>query len=123
MRHGKQVLKGLSCLVLADGVEKPLTPYVSKSQGIAPRKTSHGPRSTAYSALRPWMLGAVVATDRFDAVVVSHGASDPDGLQLARTLHEFMPRRPMLFATTSMIDVSADAVAKAGIAEILCDRS
>jgi len=34
--------------------------------------------------------------------------------------HEFMPRRPMLFGTTSMIDVSADAVAEAGIAEILC---
>jgi DNA-binding NarL/FixJ family response regulator len=61
-----------------------------------------------------------VSPDRFDAVVISHAASEPDGLHLARALHEFMPRRSMLFATTSMIDVSADAVAEAGIAEILC---
>ena len=32
--------------------------------------------------------------DRFDAIVISHGASDPDGLHLARALHEFMPRCP-----------------------------
>jgi CheY-like chemotaxis protein len=48
-----------------------------------------------------------------------HGTSDPDGLHLARALHELMPLRPMLFATTSMIDLSADAVAEAGITEIL----
>jgi hypothetical protein len=30
-----------------------------------------------------------------------------------------MPRRPMLFATTSMIDASPDALAEAGIAEVL----
>jgi hypothetical protein len=61
MRHGKQVLKGLSCLVLADGVEKPLTPYVSKSQGIAPRKTSHCPRLRREAPLCPRMLDAVAA--------------------------------------------------------------
>jgi CheY-like chemotaxis protein len=60
------------------------------------------------------------APDRFDAIVISHGASDPDGLHLARALHEFMPRRPMLFATASTIDVSLDALAEAGIAEVLC---
>ena len=38
---------------------------------------------------------------------------------LARALHEFMPRRPMLFATTPTTDVSADALAEAGIAEVL----
>jgi signal transduction histidine kinase len=59
------------------------------------------------------------APDRFDAIVISHGASDPDGLHLARALHEFMPRRPMLFATTPTTDVSADALAEAGIAEVL----
>jgi signal transduction histidine kinase/CheY-like chemotaxis protein len=60
-----------------------------------------------------------VSPNRFDAALVSHGTSDPDGLHWARALHEFMPRRPMLFATTSAIDVSADALAEAGIAEVL----
>jgi hypothetical protein len=40
-----------------------------------------------------------------------------------RALHEFMPRRPMLFATTSTIDVSLDALAEAGIAEACADSS
>jgi hypothetical protein len=35
-----------------------------------------------------------VSPGRFDAAVVSQGASEPDGLHLARALHEFMPRRP-----------------------------
>jgi DNA-binding response OmpR family regulator len=60
-----------------------------------------------------------VSPGRFDAALVSHGTSDSDGLHWARALHEFMPRRPMLFATTSTIDVSADALAEAGIAEVL----
>jgi CheY-like chemotaxis protein len=55
------------------------------------------------------------APDRFDAIVICHGAS----VHLARALHEFMPRRPMLFATTSTIDISLDALAEAGIAEVL----
>ena len=60
-----------------------------------------------------------VSPGRFDAAVVSQGASEPDGLHLARALHEFMARQPMLFATTPTTDVSADALAEAGIAEVL----
>jgi CheY-like chemotaxis protein len=51
--------------------------------------------------------------------VVSHGASDADGLNLTRALHEFMPGRPILLATVPTIDVSTDALAEAGIAEVL----
>ena len=36
-----------------------------------------------------------------------------------RALHEFMPRQPMLFATALTTDVSADALAEAGVAEVL----
>jgi CheY-like chemotaxis protein len=57
---------------------------------------------------------------RFDAVVVSDGASDLDGLHLARALHEFIPRQPILFATTPTVDVNPDALAEAGISEVLC---
>jgi CheY-like chemotaxis protein len=60
-----------------------------------------------------------VSPDRFDAAVVSHGASDADGLNLTRALHEFMPGRPILLATVLTIDVSTDALAEAGIAEVL----
>ena len=57
--------------------------------------------------------------DRFDAAVISDEVSEPDGLQLARALHEFMPGRPILFATQPTTDVSPDALAKAGITEVL----
>jgi signal transduction histidine kinase len=60
-----------------------------------------------------------VSPDRFDAAVISDEASEPDGLQLARALHEFMPGRPILFATQPATDVSPDALAEAGIAEVL----
>jgi len=59
------------------------------------------------------------APTRFDAVVVSQAASLPDGLGLARALHEFVTRPPILLATASTIDVSVDAMAEAGITEIL----
>jgi CheY-like chemotaxis protein len=60
-----------------------------------------------------------VSPGRFDAVLVSHGASGSDGLHLAHILHEIMPQLPMLFATTSIIDVGAGALAESGIAEVL----
>jgi signal transduction histidine kinase len=60
-----------------------------------------------------------VSPDRFDAAVVSHGASEADGLNLTRALHEFMRGRPILFATQPTIEVSTDALAEAGIAEVL----
>jgi CheY-like chemotaxis protein len=60
-----------------------------------------------------------VSPDRFDAAVISDEASEPDGLRLARALHELMPGRPILFATQPATDVSPDALAEAGIAEVL----
>jgi signal transduction histidine kinase len=60
-----------------------------------------------------------VSPARFDAAVISDEASEPDGLQLARALHEFMPGRPILFATQPTTDVSPDALAEAGITEVL----
>ncbi|HXW70311.1 MAG TPA: two-component system VirA-like sensor kinase [Methylocella sp.] len=60
-----------------------------------------------------------VSPARFDAAVISDEVSEPDGLQLARALHEFMPGRPILFAARPTTDVSPDALAEAGIAEVL----
>jgi signal transduction histidine kinase len=60
-----------------------------------------------------------ISPNRFEAAVVSHGAPGPNGLDLARVLHEFLPRRPILFATAPTIDVNPDAMAEAGIAEVL----
>ena len=57
--------------------------------------------------------------DRFDIIVVSHAAETPDGIDLARTLHEAAPRQPLLLATASAIDVQVDALAEAGISEVL----
>jgi signal transduction histidine kinase len=59
------------------------------------------------------------APDRFDIIVVSSAAQTPAGLDLARTLHRIAPRRPMLLATASTIDVAVDALAEAGISELL----
>lgn len=60
-----------------------------------------------------------ISSNRFEAAVVSHGESGPNGLHLARALHELMPQRPILFATMPAIDVNPDAIAEAGIAEVL----
>jgi signal transduction histidine kinase len=59
------------------------------------------------------------APDRFDVIVVSHTASTPDGLYVARALHKFKSRQPILLATTSTIDLSVDTLAEAEIAEVV----
>jgi signal transduction histidine kinase len=59
------------------------------------------------------------APERFDIILVSHASQTPVGLDLTRALHEVAPRRPILLATSSTIDVGVDALAEAGISEIL----
>jgi signal transduction histidine kinase len=59
------------------------------------------------------------APDRFDVILVSHASQTPVGLDLARLLHELAPRQPMLLATASTIDIGADALAEAGISDVL----
>jgi CheY-like chemotaxis protein len=56
---------------------------------------------------------------RFDAAVVGHMAPAPGALDVARALREFMSRKPILLATTSTMDVNAEALSEAGIAEVL----
>ena len=59
------------------------------------------------------------APDRFDIILVSHASQSQGGLDLARALHEIAPRQPLLLATASTIDGSVDALAEAGISEVL----
>jgi CheY-like chemotaxis protein len=59
------------------------------------------------------------APDRFDIVLISHASQNQSGFDLARALREISPRQPLLLATASTTDVSVDALAKAGIAEVL----
>jgi CheY-like chemotaxis protein len=59
------------------------------------------------------------APDRFDVILVSHASQTPAGLELARSLHELAPRQPMLLAIASTIDVSVEALADAGISDVL----
>jgi hypothetical protein len=59
-----------------------------------------------------------ISSNRFEAAVVSHGETGPNGLHLACALHEPL-QRPILFATAPAIDVNPDAMAEAGIAEVL----
>jgi len=57
--------------------------------------------------------------DRFDVLLVSHASQNNEGLDLAHTLHEIAPRQPLLLATASTVDISIDALAEAGISEVL----
>lgn len=57
--------------------------------------------------------------DRFDVILVSYGSQAQGGLDLARTLNEIAPLKPVLLAAASSIDVSVDALAEAGISEVL----
>jgi signal transduction histidine kinase/ActR/RegA family two-component response regulator len=59
------------------------------------------------------------APDRFDIVLVSHVSQSQGGLDLARALHDCAPRQPLLLATASAIDGSVEALAEAGISEVL----
>jgi len=57
--------------------------------------------------------------DRFDIILVSNASQALVGLDLTRALHEVVPGQPILLATASTIDVGVDALAEAGISEIL----
>jgi signal transduction histidine kinase/ActR/RegA family two-component response regulator len=57
--------------------------------------------------------------DRFDVVLVSCGSQTQVGLDLARALHEIAPLKPVLLAAASSIDVNVNALAEAGISEVL----
>jgi len=59
------------------------------------------------------------APDRFDAVVVGKASPARNGFDLARALHKILAKRPILLATASTTDVDVDALASAGISEIL----
>jgi nitrogen-specific signal transduction histidine kinase len=56
---------------------------------------------------------------RFDIILVSHGPQTQGALDLARALHEMVPLRPILLAAPSTIEVSVNALAEAGISEVL----
>jgi signal transduction histidine kinase/ActR/RegA family two-component response regulator len=57
--------------------------------------------------------------DRFDIILVSYGSQAENGLDLARVLHEITPLKPVLLAAASSIDVDVNALAEAGISEVL----
>ena len=57
--------------------------------------------------------------NRFDIILVSHASQTSVGLDLARALHKVAPRQPILFATSSTIDVGVEALADAGISDVL----
>jgi len=56
---------------------------------------------------------------RFDVILVTHGSQNHGGLDLARAFHEIAPKQPVLLAAASSTDVSVDALAEAGISEVL----
>ncbi len=55
---------------------------------------------------------------RFDAILISQ-ASVQAALDLARVLHALTPRKPILLATRSAVDVGPDALVRAGIADLV----
>jgi signal transduction histidine kinase len=57
--------------------------------------------------------------DRFDIILISYGARAQDGLDLARAFHEVAPLKPVLLAAASSLDVNINALADAGISEVL----
>jgi DNA-binding NtrC family response regulator len=59
------------------------------------------------------------APDRFDIILVSYETQSQGGLDLAHALHEIAPQQSVMLATASTIDVSVDALAEAGISELL----
>lgn len=56
---------------------------------------------------------------RFDVILVSYGSRVQDGLDLARALHEVTPLKPVLLAAASSVEVNVNALAEAGISEVV----
>ncbi len=59
------------------------------------------------------------APGRFDVMLISHAPPALDGLDLARVLHGISPGCPVLLAIVSTYEISIDALAQAGIVEVL----
>jgi signal transduction histidine kinase len=57
--------------------------------------------------------------NRFDLILVSYGSQAQNGLDLARALHEIAPLKPVLLAAASSVDLNVNALAEAGIFEVL----
>jgi signal transduction histidine kinase/CheY-like chemotaxis protein len=57
--------------------------------------------------------------DRFDVILVSYGSQVQRGLDLAHAFHEIGPLKPVLLAAASSMDVNVNALAEAGISEVL----
>jgi nitrogen-specific signal transduction histidine kinase len=55
---------------------------------------------------------------RFDAILISQ-ASAKASLDLARALHALAPRKPILLAARSSVDVGPDQLVRAGIADLV----
>jgi signal transduction histidine kinase/CheY-like chemotaxis protein len=56
---------------------------------------------------------------RFDVILISTGWQAQGGLDLARVFAEIAPSKPVLLAVASSIDINVNALAEAGISEIL----
>jgi DNA-binding response OmpR family regulator len=56
---------------------------------------------------------------RFDVILVSLVPGTSDGLRLTRELHKLAPMRPLLLAAAPTNNISAGALADAGISEIV----
>jgi signal transduction histidine kinase len=56
---------------------------------------------------------------RFDIILISSGSQPQGGLDLARALGEVAPLKPVLLAVASSVDINVNALAEAGICEVL----
>jgi CheY-like chemotaxis protein len=56
---------------------------------------------------------------RFDALIIGHLAPANSALDLATALHRSVPDLPVLLATASADEIGADALAAAGISEVV----
>ncbi|HLQ91036.1 MAG TPA: two-component system VirA-like sensor kinase [Xanthobacteraceae bacterium] len=57
--------------------------------------------------------------DRFDILLVCHASPPHTEVGVAQILHEIVPGKPLLLATTTAVDVNIGGLASAGITEVL----
>lgn len=57
--------------------------------------------------------------ERFDLILISAGWQTLEGLDLARAIAEVAPSKPVLLGVASSIDISSNALAEAGISQVL----
>jgi AmiR/NasT family two-component response regulator len=78
-----------------------------------------GYEPVGFSAAPDALAACRAAPERFDVLLVSQGAAIEPALDIATALHGIAPHLPILLAVASTARIDADALAAAGVSDVV----